>query len=515
MSLPASLVDVIGLIRHKGVKLWTQQGELRFRAPKGALTDEELARLRASAAQIAELLERAGDPGDESIPLAMRDPHERVPLAYSQLCHWRERQLDRRPGIRQIASATRLRGALDVDALRRSFREMLRRHEALRTSIVIVDGEPVQRVGGFAAFDIAVDDLSALPDGDRDHALQALIDQIILEPVAVDTGPMLRAQLVKLQPDEHALLVAMEHMVSDAYSMNVFTRDLLACYCQLRTGEQPSLPAVPIQFGDYAIWLRKNEARWLQRHGRYWEERLAGCGPLRFPPDPGCPAAQRGRGTIFLQLDKELKAELQQWCRVGRTTPVLAIFTAFVALVLRWCNVDEAVIRYQTDGRTVANIEHTVGFFAAVLNLRLELKAGDTFASLLQRVTQEYTSATENADLCFLDQRQTTPPPFANNSGFNWVSHESKTGVAQPDSDALRLAVEPIAFVHPLTRISERDNEPTVLLYEGEEEVTGGVYFPRSRFSEQTMQRFARCLMLFVRTMMAEPNSKVADLPLT
>lgn len=508
------IADVLGSVRKKGVTLWSSNGQLYYKAPKGTLTQEEIEWLRVSKRQIVALLE--GTPGAQTTEprFESRPRLVRAPLASSQLAHWHLYRLGERRAIRQIASATRLRGRLDVDALRRSFAEIVRRHSTLRTRIVPLEGVPVQEISESGDSEIKIDELTVLSGNNREAEVERLIEQLILEPIDVAVGPLLGVRLLKLRDDEHVLIVAMEHMVSDEYSMNILLRDLFAAYTQALNGCAFSLPAIPVQFADYAVWHRNTQKSWIEKHGSYWNERLAGYRRLKFPEDQSLGAETRlGWGTVPLRIGKSLKAELREWSRLRRTTLVMSIFSAYVGLVLRWCEVSEAVIQYVTDGRVSPKIENTIGYFASVLYLRIGLLESDSFSDLMNRVTDEYCQAYENADFSHI-AAQVPRPEFTRNAAFNWIPRGIKIDLSDLPGSEGALACSPVPFVHPMAKKLELDHEPVMLLYDTDDEVVGGMHFPLNRFSVDTMERFGRNFTTFIYALLRQPEERVKDMSL-
>lgn len=508
------IADVLGSVRKKGVRLWSVNGQLHYKAPKGALTQEEIERLRVSRGQIVALLERATGAETAESRLAPRPRFDRAPLAFSQLAHWHLYRLSERRAIRQIASATRLHGRLNIDALQKSVAEIVHRHDALRTRIVVCDGIPIQEISESSDCEPTMDDLTALSESFREVQVKRQIEQLIVEPIDVSVGPLFGIRLLRLRDDEHVLIVAMEHMISDAFSMNILLRDFFTVYMQALKGRTFSLPAIPVQFADYAVWQRNAQKSWIEKHGAYWNECLTGCQRLRFPEDQRLQTATRlGWGTVSLQIGRNLKAELREWCRLRRTTLVMSVFTAYVGLVLRWCDVSSAVIHYVTDGRVSPKIENTIGFFASVLYLRIGLLEDDNFVDLMNRVTEEYCKAYEHADYSYM-AAQAPRPEFTRNTGFNWVPQGSKIDLSDLDGSEDAITCSPIRFAHPMVRNLELDGEPFVLLFDADDEIVGDVYFPVNRFSVDTMERFGRNFLVFIRALLRQPEKRVKDIVL-
>ena len=502
------IADLLLIARLKGAVLWSENGQLRYRAPKGALTDEEIEGLRSNRGPIISLLGKTGaKPGVEPDPLLRR-----APLAYSQMAHWNFYQLHERPSLGLVSSAIRLRGLLDVDALRTSIAEIVRRHDALRTRVVVCDGIPVQEVTESVDCDLEIDDLTHLPEGLRNTHAYHLVESYILGPIHVARDRLFRTHLLRLSSHEHILIVVMEHMISDGSSKNLLLRELFAAYEQVVARGEVSLPGKPLQFSEYATSQRNGHKSWMERHGTYWAERLNGCRRLRFPEAKRFRSeAVGGLGDVPFKISKELKADLREWCRQRKTTLVMSVFTAYVALVLRWCNASEGVFLYETDGRVRPELESSVGYFAFPLYLRVELLENDRITDLLARVTNEYCNAYEHADFSYMESL-VPRPDFTRNSCFNWVG--PGYNMDEPNGDRSEDSIQRFHITlesRILTGI-DRDSEPYALFHETAEEILGWVQYSVGRYSADTMGAFAQNLINFIKTFLYQPNIRVKDI---
>ena len=504
------LADVLASMRCKGVRLWTDKGQLRFKAPQGALTQRELERLRACRTEIFDLLENEGRVGNGMTSLG---PLTSAPLTFSQMAHWRLYDLRERPAIRQIASATRLCGQLNTDALKRSLDEMVRRHEALRTRIVIRDGIPVQQISTAGYCQLTLQDLTALPEGIRESEVYQLIEQFILEPIDLAVAPLFGACLLKVRDDEQVLIIAMEHIISDMFSMRVLLRDLYATYTQQVTGHVVALPAISVQPAEFAVRQRVAQEAWLEKNGAYWRK-LTSSRRLRFPMDDvSSPSMRLGWDVKYLKIGSELKAELCGWSRQKRTTIVMSCFTAYVGLLLRWCNSLDAVVLFQTDGRVSADIENTIGYFASPLCLRIVVGKDDGFMALSNQVIEKYCEAYERAD-SFYFAAQESPPEIVRSSCFNWIPPGSGFTISELNGSEYALTCRPVQFKHPLAKHLQIDGDPSILLFEDDDEISGEVWFPLSRFSPTTMDQFGRNFLVCIRALLRQPEEPLSKLRL-
>jgi len=507
------IVDLLGNLRTKGVSLWSENGQLRFRAPKGALTQEEIEGLRAHKGPIVSILQtatstRATEPTLEPGP--RRNP---VPLSFSQIAHWNQYQLDKRPSSVILLSATRLRGRLNLKAFRKSVADVVSRHDALRTRIIVRDGIPEQQIESSVEYELEVEDLADIPVTLREARVERLLQTQLTAAINVASEALFRVRLLRLGEDEHVLLVLMEHLISDGFSMAIFFRELWTAYTLAVKGQPFSPPAILMQFADYAIWQRNQHASWIAKNGAYWKERLKGCQRVRFPTGQLPTQTKSGLGNVLFQIDRDLKAELLEWCQQRKTTTVIGVFTAYVALVLRWCNVLEAVFPFEIDGRISPKIEGAIGYFAFPLYLRLGIAEEDRLLDLLRRVTDEYCSAYEHADFSYMES-QVPRPEFTRNCLFNWSRQAGRIGPSELDESQGAIECSQIVFDERVITYIERDSEPHIAFRETDEQIFGGVQFSLDRLSFDAAESFARNLIGFVRVLLSRPETRVRDIPI-
>jgi hypothetical protein len=513
-SEPA-LVDLLVHIRNKGVRLWSDNGQLRYKAPRDALTHEEIDSLRAARNEIVAFLEGIAHLADAQRKWLPRTQVNPVPLAFSQQEYWELYQPGKESAKRGIVSATRIHGPLDIEVLDRSISEVVRRHEALRTRIVESNAVLMQDVVS-SSHDtrLGIEDLTHLAPELREAEVQRVINALILEPIDFSVGPLFGARIARLYEGDHVLVLAMEHMISDAFSRNVLLREVLLAYQQAASRRPFSLPPVAAQFPDYALWQHNAASAWKRTHGPQWHAHFAASEPTLFPQAKSSSSESRaGLGSVPLRLHKELKQELSEWCRARRTTLPMTIFTVYVALVLRWCANSQVIIRYQSDGRAHPDLQNAIGYFASVLYLRIAQLPSDTFLDLMEQVTREYCSGYEHADFSYLITRGLNAQ-IMRNPAFNWVPHGANSDHATARRIEHPLACSPFPFEHPLRNSVEVDSEPWVLFYESEQEISGNVYFPLKRFSIEAMERFTCNFLMLIRAMLDRPTERLRNIRL-
>ena len=481
---------VLARVRNKGVVVWSEGGALRYRASTDGIK-EELDSLRQYKAEILQLLAQE------------RADHE-APFSYSQIAHWRLYRLNERPAIRQICAALRLTGELDIEVLQASLTSLVGRHEALRTYVVVRDGIPAQRVMASLDVKIGVEDLTAGDEQERERDITAEIDKTIMQPLDVTTAPLWTLRLLRRCKTEHVLIMAMEHLISDEASIGILLGELFCIYTDSILGRPCRLPPPPQQFPEYARWQRAV----FQEASEHWQQ-FAGVGRRRFPDDRIQPGEHVGWGTVPVRFDRELTAQLNAWSRRHRTTLPMSVFTAYAALVLRWCGRSETVIRYQSDGRVHPRLSNAIGYFAAPLFLRVALGRDDSFIDMLTRLTAEYCNAYEHAETSNLAAQRGTIE-CARNTALNWIPRAKGIDLHELHSTEHELRCTSIHFPHPMLSKSTTDSEPVVLLYDGDQ-IRGDILFPRDRFRRVTIDRLANALLAMTRAMLENPQAPVPN----
>lgn len=495
------VADILACLRQKGVRLWTEGGQLRYRAPRGSLDDRELQSLKAH---------REG--------LVARVAHEegngprQAPLTFSQRAHWNRYRLWVQTAIRQIPAAIRLRGRLQVDSLKRALHKLVSRHEALRTRIIVKAGEPWQEVLPHLDLELPIEDLSGLTSALQANEVQRAIEQLIMEPLDIGVGPLFSGRLLKLGEREHVLLLAMEHIISDAFSMGIARYELLELYARAVSEVSEELPAPRVQFPDFARRQREMHASWIAKHGTYWDKCLQEWPRVRFPDDPSVVPGQTGWGSVAIHIDNSLKQELMLWCRSRGTTLVMGVFAAYAVVVLQWCQVTQCAIQYVHDGRNKPGTEKTIGFFASTVYVCAQLRESDRFSDFLGRLIENYYQASVHDDAFYLEA-QVPVPEFTRNAAFNWIPQGSQEEMPLLEGSEFELTCGAVPFEHPLVTRLERDAEPALVFYDRVEEATGNLIFPRNRFSSAQMERFAGHVLTCLRAMVGPSHRLLREIP--
>ncbi|HSU14828.1 non-ribosomal peptide synthetase, partial [Longimicrobium sp.] len=356
----------------------------------------------AEMAARVEALRRAGLPAPAPLSPAVRAGA--VPLSPAQERLWFIHRLDPESAAYNVPVFRRLEGPLDVPALARALSEVVRRHEALRTTLVEVDGAVAQSVAPPRGFVVAVEDLSGLGEAEREEALARRVADEAVRPFDLRSGPVFRAALLRLDARTHVLLLCMHHVVTDEWSIGVLFRELSALYGAFREGKEPPLPEPAVQYTDYALWQREQlRGAVLERRLAWWKAHLAGAPEvLELPADRPRPAVQSLRGARErFGCPGELVERLRAVGRSEGATPFMVLLGAFQVLLSRYADTDDVVVGSPIAGRTRTEVEGLIGFFANMLPLRTGLGGDPAFREVLRRVREATLGAYEHQDVPF------------------------------------------------------------------------------------------------------------------
>ncbi|HWP43650.1 MAG TPA: condensation domain-containing protein, partial [Blastocatellia bacterium] len=362
----------------------------------------EMPVLERLAAEVEAALQT--EQGLQARPILPGERGQNPPLSFAQQRLWFIDQFDPGSYAYNMPGAIDLRGALDVRALERSLNEIIRRHESLRTTFAVVEGRPAQIIAEARTVPLPVTDISGLGDDEQQAFLSETSISESREPFDLVRGPLIRARLVRVKQDHHVLFVTMHHIVSDGWSLDIFLRELVSLYESISTGGQSRLPALPIQYADYASWQRETlQGQTLETLLDYWKTRLAGELPvLQLPTDrPRSPYPTVDGARHSTVLSKTLTETLKSLSRNEGVTLFITLTAAFKTLLHRYSAQDDIILGTPIANRNRAETEGLIGFFVNTLILRSDLSGDPSFRSLLARVRETALEAYTHQDLPF------------------------------------------------------------------------------------------------------------------
>ncbi|HYO16010.1 MAG TPA: amino acid adenylation domain-containing protein, partial [Thermoanaerobaculia bacterium] len=466
------------------------------------------------ARSIEEILRGPAEMGaDAPIPRRAAEG-EPVPLSFAQERLWFLDQLT--PGISayNIARAFALEGPLDTAALERAVGEILRRHQALRTTFAAADGRPIQVVSPAPEVRLPRMDLSGCPGPLREAEAERLLREEARRPFDLERGPLLRLTLLRLGPGEHRLALTMHHIVSDGWSTALFLRELAVLYRRFATGDPAALPDLPVQYADFALWQRARlEGERLEALIAHWKAELAGAPALlELPTDRPRPMVQSYRGAqVELDLPPDLAAGLRDLARRSGATLFMALLAAFGALFARFTGRRDVVLGSPVAGRNRSEIEDLIGFFVNNLVLRLRWEGDPGFSQLLDRARRVTLAAHTHQDLPF--ERlvaELAPARSLGQTPLFQVVLALQNGAADTlEMPDLELTPLPVArgesrFDLELGVVEGGTGEGMRLLWR----------YDRDLFDGATVARLAGCFRQLLGGLVADPGRRLSELPL-
>ncbi|HTQ81481.1 MAG TPA: amino acid adenylation domain-containing protein, partial [Thermoanaerobaculia bacterium] len=499
--------------------------ELPVRAVFEAPTVAGLAALLAPAVPaLPAVAALAGSPGGPALrPVSWIERSGPLPLSFAQQRFWFLYQMDPESPVYNVPTFVRLRGALRRGALAAALRQVAHRHEVIRTTFAVVDGEPVQRIGQ-AETDLPVVDLTDLPLPVVEEESRRLVALESRRPFDLGSGPLLRAMLVvhgethggahgeAHGEEDHLLLLTMHHIASDAWSMGVLVRELAALYRAAVEGLPSPLAPLKIQYADFAAWQRQ----WLSGPAfaaelDYWRARLVGVPVLDLPTDRSRPSVQTFAGArLPLALPAELSAAILALSRGRGATLFMALLAAFQTLLGRYTGLSEASVGSPISGRNRLETEELVGCFINTLVVRTDLADDPPFADLLARVRELSLAAFAHQDLPFerivqelLPERDPSRSPLFQIL-FAWQNAPLERIELPGD-----LRLEPVPAADDTAKL-----DLTLSMAESPGGLRGFLEYNRDLFDRATVARLSGHLETLLAAVVERPETRLSALPL-
>jgi len=412
-----TVFELISKLGSVGIKLWLEGDQLRFKAPKGALTVELREDLVAKKAEVIAFLQGT-KVGEESLPIKPIMREGNLQLSFAQQRLWFLDQLEPDSSSYNIPVALRLKGHLDVEVLRLVFEEIVRRHEAIRTTFVMENEKVYQLVQEPYSWHLSIfRDLSEMGDVERDKAMLELARDEADRSFDLTDGTqsryrrtrLMRTRLIRLTAhddpwqEEHVLFITMHHIISDGWSIGVLIDEVTQLYAAFKEGKPSPLIALPIQYADYAQWQRDWLSGAILEHKmEYWRTQLAGVPVLELPTDFPRPLVQTYNGTnLDFSLTQELTIKLNRLALDRGVTLFMVLTAAYNILLHRYTGQADICVGTPIANRGRTELEPLIGFFVNTLALRTDLSGNPTFAELLSTIQDTTLGAYSHQDVPF------------------------------------------------------------------------------------------------------------------
>lgn len=504
-----NVTELLADLSRRGMKLWVEEGKLRYRAPKGVLTPALLEALAEHKAEILSSLERTPAPHAAS-----------VALSHGQQALWFLHQLKPESPSFNICFAARVRSAVETAALKRALQALVDRHDILRTTFRNDAAGPIQDVRPHVEASFETLDASALSREELDGQVLATYQR----PFDLQRGPIIRLHLFTISPEDHVLLLVSHHIAIDGWSMIVLLNELRALYAAERVGQPAQLPPAR-QYADYVRWqtamLAGPEG---ERQQTYWVGRLAGdLRRINLPTRRSLSAADRfSGGSYSFHFPEEAIEGIKSLALAEKATMYMALLAAFQLLLYKYSGQDDVLVGSPSSGRTRGEFAGTLGLFSNRVLMRAALSEDLSFRAFLGQVRQTVFSALEHQDFPFalltklLRANHGPGKEALYQVTFNYLKPlrsrellELVAGVENTRVEFGGLTLEPYALTQ-----QEGQVELSLNVIESGGQFSGAFRYNAELFEGATISAMAAHLQNLLRSIAAHPEDTLAQLSL-
>ncbi|WP_256658338.1 non-ribosomal peptide synthetase [Pseudomonas sp. DG56-2] len=458
---------------------------------------------------LEKMLHEGVSPANLPIP-PLRADFDKLPLSFAQERQWFLWQMDPTSSAYHVPIALRLHGVLDLEALQRAFDSLVQRHETLRTTFVLGEERPEQVI--HEPVPLTIERHNASFD---EVELKNWIEYRIAQPFDLQHGPLLRVSLLQMAADQHVLLVVQHHIVCDGQSMQVMVDELVRLYGAFSQGGKASLAPLPIQYADYAIWQRRwMEAGERERQMSYWQTQLGSDHTvLELPFDRPRPAVRSDLGALLsIDLPATLGQNLKALAQRQGVTLFMLLLTSFQVLLHRYSGQGDIRVGVPVANRNRVETQGLIGFFINTQVLRAEIHPGQTFSELLQQVRQRTLGAQDHQELPFEQLVEGLQPErsLSHTPLFQVMfNHQHAARQATDSGSSGPLQVSPLAWSSHTAQF-----DLTLATYESATGLAATLTYATDLFEPGRIERMARHWLNLLHGIVANPQAKVALLPL-
>ncbi|HZI13366.1 MAG TPA: amino acid adenylation domain-containing protein, partial [Myxococcus sp.] len=441
------------------------------------------------------------------VPVSRTGP---LPLSFAQQRLWFLDRLEPDSPFYNMPLALRLEGTLDTDALQQALTWLVHRHETLRTTFAEQDGQPIQVIHPPAPFLLQCVDLQARQDAEAEA--RRLAHEDFQRPFSLGRGPLVRATLLRLAPQRHLLLLNLHHIISDGWSMEVLVREVTELYQAHRDGRPGALPAMRVQYADFAAWQRSwLQGAALQQQLDWWKQHLAGAPHLlELPTDHPRPSAQSFRGaSLQTALPPQLSPALNALCRRHGATLFMGLLAGLNAVLSRHSSQKDIVVGTDIANRHHAGTEELIGFFINQLALRTRLEDDPSFATLLDRVREATLDAYAHQDLPFEQLVQAVNPERS-------MGHAPlfQVKLVLQNQSASEVRVPGLTLHGEDFEMGTSRLDLTLSFRETSQGLSCSAEYRTDLFTASTVTRLVEHLATLLEAAAARPETRVSELPL-
>ncbi|MBD2607822.1 non-ribosomal peptide synthetase [Scytonema hofmannii FACHB-248] len=454
-------------------------------------------------------------PLTQPLPAVVAVPREDntvLPLSWGQERLWFLDQLEGSSAAYNISMAVQLQGKLNVDALEQAFKEIVQRHQVLRTRFDTVDGNPVQVIETKSKFNLFRDNLQLISTDKLEVEVKKRLTQEAQKPFDLTHSPLIRATLLQIADNDYILLVTMHHIIADGWSVRVMVQELSVLYDAFVQGLPSFLPPLAIQYADFVHWQRQwLQGEILERQLSYWKTYLLGAPPLlELPTDYPRPGVQTFRGAQqSFTLSTELISQLQQLTQSTDTTLFMLLCSAFLVLLHRYSSQDDIVLGTVMANRNRTEIEPLIGLFVNTLVLRTQFEADCTFVDILKQVQQGLLTGYTNQDVPFEKIVEVLQPErnLSHSPLFQVMfSLQNASSASLSLADVISTPLKP--------EILTAKFDLTLSMVETESGVSGVCEYNTDLFKAETITRMIAHYQVLLTGVVANVQERISKLPL-
>lgn len=514
--------ELFARLRSLDVVVHAEAGKLRLNAPAGVITPELQAELRQRKGELLDWLSQSAPPAQPtgSIPVVSRSG--RIPLSFGQQRLWFLHQMDPQSPVYNIPLMFVVHSSEEGSSLPQlvttTLNRMVERHEILRTTFQEIDGNPCQVIAPKRNLEIPITDLRGLSrDQARVEYGQAATAEL-RQPFDLFAGPLFRVRGFLTGDHSMVLSVVMHHTITDGWSLALFKEEFDAIFFALRSGRSPDLAPLPLQYADYAAWQQEwMQGQMMEDQLAYWKQKLAGKPPLlQLPLDRPRPAVQTFNGaTQIFSFDTELLTGLKAVANRHGATFFMVSFAAFNVLLHRYSGQVDILVGTSNGNRTRADLERMLGFFVNTQVLRTDLSGDPSFSELIRRVKVSTLEAVANQDLPFerlvhelQPQRDLSLPPL-----FQVMFIIQNTPL-EAHMRATPASSRKSSGSLPVIETGTAKFDLTLYVVETSAGLEGNIEYNTDLFNADTIQRMIQHFERLLRSICADPEMKIAELPM-
>ena len=512
-------IEFLARLRAAGVRLTIKDEKLGCTAPKGIVTPALAAEIKDRKPEIMALLSQNFI---RQIPPVSRLGLQKYHPSSGQRQLWFLDRINPDSHAYNISFGLRIHGPLDSTALEASFREVIRRHETLRTAIIEDDGEPTAFVRD-VAWQLGIRDLSALSEAEREIAMRDILKDERCRRFDLAHPPLLRACLVTMRPEEYVLSICVHHIAADGYSLGILVKELISLYDAFSAGAPSPLPELAVQFSDYAAWRGEHfDRQAFESEASYWKNKLSEPLPVTEMPSDRQRLAQRSPiGSRSLQiLPPGMLEKVKQFSQAQNTTPFVTLLSAFYLLLFRYTRQTDLIVGSASAGRGQGEVEGLIGLFIRNLVLRITLKEQSLVRDLIECTRDTVLGASSNENLTLerivemvQPQRDMTRAPLFQTMFVFQHRIEGLPAFAGTRSAPVNSAGGKVILDDDAIEVHSR-YDLTVEATEAADNLLLQWEYSADLFDQPAMERFQRHYRNLLEGMIADPAQPISAVPL-